>query len=464
MKSIKAVSIIFRIVSCWWEHEPGQHAVAGVLTSHKTQKMVSIILINFIFLFFSKNINAQSPDSIYLNNIKTVRLYSYGNQLGLPVIKLNSGDKVELHFDDLDADVKYYYYTYQLCNSDWMPVDINSLDYIKGFTQVRISDYRFSSIALTRYTHYRAVIPDRSSFPTKSGNYILKVFLNGDTSQIAFTKRLMVVDNKTSILAKAIQPFAPDLFQTHQRVQFTVDIKGIDAFNAAQQVKVVILKNFRWDDALKNFPPTFIRGASLEYNSENIGVFPGGKEWRWLDITDFHLQSDRVLSADYNKRSTEIYLKPDAPRDGQRYVYYQDYNGMFVSSAIRGYNPLWETDYATVYFSFVPPNGNAYTNKDIYLFGQLTNYNYTDSLKMKFNPDKGMYETHLFLKQGYYDYTYIAVDKNNPEIKNELDGNYYETENLYTILVYYRSFIDRSDELIGITTFDTRTDRPGLSF
>ena len=107
---------------------------------------------------------------------------------------------------------------------------------------------------------------------------------------------------------------------------------------------------------------------------------------------------------------------------------------MFLSSAIRGYNPLWETDYATVYFSFVPPNGVAYPDKDIYLFGQLTNYNYADSLKMIFNQDKGIYETHLLLKQGYYDYTYIAVDKNNPAIKNELDGNYYETENLYTIL------------------------------
>lgn len=430
----------------------------------KSIKIASFLLINFIFLFFTAHTIALAPDSIYVNNIRTVRLYNYGDQLSMPVIKLNSGDQLELHFDDLDADVKYYYYTYQLCNNDWTPVDINQFDYIKGFTQLRISAYRFSSIALTRYTHYQAVIPDRSGYPTRSGNYILKVYLNGDTSQIAFTKRLMVVDNRASILARVIQPFTPDLFQTHQRIQFTVDIKGIDAFNAAQQVKVVILKNFRWDDALKNFPPTFIRGTTLEYNSENIGIFPGGKEWRWLDITDFHLQSERVQNADYNKGSTEIYLKPDGPLNGQRYIYYRDYNGMFVSSAVRGYNPLWETDYATVHFYFVPPNGVAYPDKNIYLFGQLTNYNFADSLKMVFNPDKNVYETHLLLKQGYYDYTYEAVDKNNPGIRNELDGNYYETENLYTILVYYKSFTDRSDQLIGIATFDSRTDKPGLSF
>jgi Domain of unknown function (DUF5103) len=417
-----------------------------------------------LFLFYSKATTAQSPDSIYVNNIKTVRLYNSGNQLSIPVINLNSNDQVELHFDDMDADVKYYYYAFQLCNNDWIPVNLSQFDYIKGFTQIKISNYRFSSIALKRYTHYQAIIPDRSSYPTRSGNYILKVYLNGDTSQLAFTKRLMVVENKASILGRVVQPYAPEFFRTHQRVQFTVAIKGLDAFNAGQQLKVIILQNYRWDNALKNIAPTFIRGTTLEYNSESIGVFPGSKEWRWLDVTDFHLQSEKVLTANYNKSSTEVFLRPDGPREGQRYVYYRDYNGMFVSSAIRGLNPLWESDYATIHFSFAPPNGAAYTNQDIYLFGQLTNYNYTDSLKMSFNQDKGIYETHLLLKQGYYDYTYVGVDKNNSAVRSELDGNYYETENLYTILVYYRSFIDRSDELIGVATFDTRTDKPGFSF
>jgi hypothetical protein len=148
----------------------------------------------------------------------------------------------------------------------------------------------------------------------------------------------------------------------------------------------------------------------------------------------------------------------------QKYVYYRDLNGMSSIEAIRGVNPFYEGDYATVYFSFVPPNGEAYTKNDIYLFGQLTGYNFTDSLKMIFNPEHKKYETHLFMKQGYYDYTYMSVDKNNPRVYSQLDGNYYETENLYTILVYYKPFIGRADELIGVATFDSRTDQPGLSF
>jgi hypothetical protein len=132
--------------------------------------------------------------------------------------------------------------------------------------------------------------------------------------------------------------------------------------------------------------------------------------------------------------------------------------------AIRGVNPFYEGDYATVYFSFAPPNGQAYTNKNIYLFGQLTNYNYIDSLQMKFDPAKSVYETHLLLKQGYYDYTYVAVDKDNPFVRSELDGNYFETENVYTILVYYQPFIGRADELIGVYSLDSRTTQQGLGF
>ena len=426
-------------------------------------KFKQLILLQFFICAATIGL-AQVPDSIYVDYIKTVRLYNAGNQLSLPIIKLNSNDQVELHFDDMDANVKYYYYTWQLCDYNWNAVNLSPFDYIKGFTESRINTYRFSAIANTRYTHYQALLPDRNSYPIKAGNYLLTVYMDGDKSKIAFTKRVLVVDNKAVIAAQATQPFAPEFFRTHQKIQFRVDVKGLNDFNAAQNLKIVVLQNNRWDNAVKDLKPAFVRGTNVEYNSENSGIFPGMKEWRWLDLRDFRLQSDRVESADYNKLSTTIYLKPDGSRADQRYIYYRDLNGMSTIEAIRGINPFWEGDYATVNFSFVPPNNREYTNQDIFLFGQLTNYSLSDSLKMTFNPDKGIYETHLLLKQGYYDYTYLLADKNNPDIHTDLDGNYYETENSYTILVYYKSFSARTDELIGVATFNSRTDKPGFSF
>lgn len=427
----------------------------------KTNMRILLLLFlcsSFIFT------NAQYTDAVYKDNVKAVRFHVYGDQLSLPVYKLNSGDQLELNFDDLDANVKSYYYSFQLCDYDWNPVDISPFLYTKGFTQQRISNYRYSSVALTRYTHYQAIVPDRSTSLTMSGNYILKVFLDGDTSKLVFTKRMLVLEQKAALSGQVVQPFTPQLFKTHQKIQFTANINGLNTFSAAQQIKVVVLQNNRWDNSIKDIKPTFVRGNSLEYSTENSCVFPGGKEWRWLDLRSFHLQSDRVQKADYNKTSTDMYLFPDIDRSGQRYVYFKDLNGMYLIETYETINPYWQGDFATVHFNLATPDGKPYADKDIYLAGQLTNYEFSNKTKMIFNETKGVYEIAAFLKQGYYNYTYISVDKNNPAQKRDLEGDYWETENEYTILMYYKSFTDRTDQLIGIGKINSRTDKPGISF
>lgn len=422
---------------------------------------------SFIFLWFcilSFQSFSQSVEKVYMPNIQTAQLFKYGYPQGLPVYTINSGDQVQLGFDDLDGNVKSYYYTYVLCDYKWIPVNINPFDYIKGFTQNRISTYRYSSLAYTRYTHYQAILPDRNSAPTKSGNYLLKVFLDGDTSKLVFTKRMLVVDPKATITGAVVQPFTPQLFNTHQKIKFSAQINGLNSFSAAQQVKVVILQNNRWDAAQKDIPPTFVRGNTMEFNSENIAIFPGGKEWRWLDLRSFRLQSDRVARGIYNKNSTELFLKTDVDRNGQRYIYYPDLNGMYVTTTYETINPLWQGDYATVHFSLATPDNKPYPKRDVYVAGHFTGYNFSETWKMNFNDSTGRYELPAFLKQGYYNYTYITVDRDDPSIKTELEGNYWETENLYTILVYYKSFTDQAEQLIGVGELNSRNDRPGFSF
>ncbi|MGC4103950.1 type IX secretion system plug protein [Ferruginibacter sp.] len=424
------------------------------------RKQLFFLLISFITV----PAFAQLPDMVYKPNIKCVRFHMYGDQLSLPVYTLNSSDQLELNFDDLDANVKSYYYSFQLCDYNWKPVDINPFLYTKGFIQQRISTNRYSSIAFTKYTHYQAIVPDRTTTITLSGNYLLKVFLDGDTSKLAFTRRMFVLDSKAAIAAKVVQPFTPQFFNTHQKIQFNANITGLTAFSAAQQVKVVILQNNRWDNAIKDIPPTFIRGNSLEYSSESNSLFPGGKEWRWLDLRSFRLQSDRVDSAWYGKTSTDVFVKPDRDRSGERYVYFRDYDGMFVVETYETINPYWQGDFATVHFTFTTPDSKPVNGKDIYLAGQMTDYALNDKTKMQFNEAKGVYEGTAFLKQGYYSYTYISVDKNNPQSKWDMEGNYWETENSYTILMYYKGFTDRADQLIGIAKINSRSDRAGVSF
>lgn len=416
-----------------------------------------------LLCFVGNAVAAQIPDAVYVPTIKTVQLFPYGNQIAYPAMALNSTDRLELHFDDLSATVRNYAYTFQLCNADWTPALLSQFDYIKGFSQVRLTTYRVSSVAFTRYVHYQASIPDRNCVPVKAGNYILKVFRDGDTSKLLFTKRMLVIKDLASAPAQVLQPFNGQLFRTHQKLQFKVNIgEGLNVLNPQQQVKVVILQNNRWDNAVQNIRPTFVSRNTLEYNLETDAVFPAGKEWRWIDLRSFRLQSDRVANARYSTTATEIFVRPDADRSAQRFNFFRDMNGNYRIETSESINPYWQADYATVHFSFVPPGNTMLPNKDIYLFGKLNDYNLDDSAKMKYNPESGMYERSLFLKQGYYDYTYVTIDPMDRKRTAGFElteGNYWESENEYTILVYYRGLAERFDELIGITRVNSLTGR-----
>jgi hypothetical protein len=419
-----------------------------------------------LLLLISFSATAQLPDHVYKSNIKTVKLFKSGDMYSYPVIMLNSNEQLELHFDDMDADVKYYYYSFQLCNADWTPANIQLFDYIRGFTSNRITNYRHSSLAQTRYTHYQAVLPERNGAPSKAGHYLLKVFLNDDTSKLVFTKRMLIVNTKANVSAQVLQPFNTNYFQTHQRVQVNVStVPGQVNTFSPQDLKVVVLQNNIWNNASLLDRPTVFRGNYYEYSDEENTTFQSGKEWRWIDLRSLRLMSDRMTKIVDNDTTNrvDVYVKPDGERRQQLYIYYRDFNGIYTVENRDNSNALWQSDYAWVHFTYVPPGNRAYEGKSVYLFGELTNYLQDDNSKMIFNEEKGVYERALYLKQGYYNYSYVTLtDKKQPGVQalyENTEGNYWGTENSYMVLVYFRNFGARADELIGFTRINSAFQR-----
>lgn len=425
--------------------------------------MKRIVSLSMYCLFTCFATAAQIPDHIYKPSIHSVKLYKNGDIYSYPVISLNSNEQLELHFDDLDANIKTFYYSFLLCNADWSPSSLQPYDYIRGFQTTRITTYRYSSVAMTKYTHYQALLPDRSSVPTRSGNYLLKVFINNDTSQLFFTKRFLVVDNKVSIAAQMKQPFNSQLYLTDQRVQVTVNTANarINVLSP-QDIKVVVMQNYTWPTRTLIDRPGIYRGNYFEYNDDATS-FPSGREWRWIDIRSLRLRGDRVRQIVDTGKRTELFITPDGERKNQVYIYYRDINGLYTLENLDGFNPLWQSDYAYVHFTFVPPGNKAYPGKDIYLLGEMTNYATDSSSKMIFDDEKGVYEKTLFLKQGYYNYSYITLDAGKPPGNRfsfeNTEGNFTNTENNYTILVYFRPFGARADELVGFTQINSAVIR-----
>jgi hypothetical protein len=424
-------------------------------------KKIFAIILAACFLFLVSA--AQDvPDKIYVPNIHTVMLYQAGNFYGYPIINLGTVGTTELDFDDLDTYVKNYTYSYELCNADWQPVDLSPFDYIKGFTQNNITTYTVSSIAKTKYVHYQVMLPESNCMPYKSGNYLVKVFLNGNPDNVVFTKRLLIVNNIIPSAIKIEQPFNQDLYKTSQKVQFTIDVSRLTMQNPLQQLKIVVLQNYRWDNALSGMQPQFMRQNQYEYNGEQDCIFPAGKEFRFLDLRSFIFNGLRIKNIDETVVPYNITAAPDIERTQVRYLNYADRDGFYEISTTDNTNALYQGDYANVHFTFVPDGRMPYPNKNVYIIGQMTNYALDNSTQMTFNTDSGFYEKTLLLKQGYYTYTYTSRDADNAAALPDAaltDGNYWETENNYTVLVYYRSFSDRADELVGSTTVNSLTSR-----
>jgi hypothetical protein len=277
--------------------------------------------------------------------------------------------------------------------------------------------------------------------------------LNNDTSAVLFTKRFLVVDSRVSVAAQVLQPFNIQLSRTDQRVQVAVSTVNSQINTLSpQDLKIVVLQNNIWPTAATVNRPNIYRGNYYEYN-DDATAFPAGKEWRWVDLRSLRLMSDRVQKIVDTAKRTEVYVKPDGERKAQIYVYYHDLDGIYTIENSDGDNPYWQSDYGYVHFTYMPPGNQAYAGRDLYLFGELTNYTADDNSRMVFNPDKGAYEGTLLLKQGYYNYTYVSVDPKDKSANRfsiaSTEGNFDITENNYTVLVYYKAFGARADELIG---------------
>ncbi|RYZ61642.1 MAG: DUF5103 domain-containing protein, partial [Chitinophagaceae bacterium] len=267
----------------------------------------TVFLAAFFLLFWSTGAVAQTQ--VFSPTIKTVKFFRSGDQTTFPVIQLNSSDVLQLEFDDLDTRVKNYYYSFQLCNADWTPSMLTTFDYIRGFQSTRITTYRNSSLVTIPYVHYQATIPDRNSAPSRAGNYLLRVFLNNDTTQMVFTKRFVVATNLAKIGAAVQQPFNASLFRTGQKLQLAVTTDQRIKVMSPQDLKVVVLQNQNFQTALYIDRPTIWRGNYFEYSDEAITGMEAAREFRWLDMRSLRLRSDRMETLDNRKDSVHVYVK-----------------------------------------------------------------------------------------------------------------------------------------------------------
>jgi len=410
-----------------------------------------------IFLYFFTSPLLGQVDKIMNPNIQTVLIFPKGKPLALPVIGLNTQDELLIQFDDLSANYQQYYYTIELMDMHMQPVALNPFDYTRGLTQNNIRDYTISSIAQQSYYHYSFTFPTASCRPTKSGNYLMKVYRQGRPNELVFTKRFFVVEQEAPIIASIQEPFDETMSKSHQKIQLQLDVKKIQLLQP-ELLHVAVLQNTRYNDMLMSNAPSFIRGNQLEYNADRDFVFPSGKESRWLDLQNLRFKTERIAAIQQLGYGSRIILKPDQSRAMLPYFTFRDLNGQFMISNTELIRSEDQNDYAQVFFTYLPTNGQPFQEKSLYIAGALTGNALDTNALMQWNNASKQYEKWLNLKQGYYSYNYILRDNQSPNPLHDFmwtEGDHWETENSYTIFVYYRAPGSRYDQIIGYSSLNS---------
>jgi hypothetical protein len=420
------------------------------------------ILFFFIVLqFIFSGLSAADTDSLAFTNrvnndkIKTVQLFKDGWTLSYPLMKLNSTEKLLLQFDLLADQPETYYYSFIHCDKDWKKSAVYSTDYLEGFPDNQIEDFKSSFNTTVKYIHYKLTLPnERISFKL-SGNYIIIVYPFGEPDKPVLSRRFMISEERTTIMASAHRPQMTDAYNTGQQVDIKMNYTGININDPYRDIFAFILQNGHWNSAKNNIKPDFVGSNELNYNSlSKSNIFPGGNEYRYFDLKSIRYQGQFIRKIDYVGTNYHVFLYPSENREFKPYFYEKDFNGKFYIAVQEGRDMETEADYVYVYFTM--PSKYEVPGGNLYVSGALNDWNFNKNNLMAFNQEQGKYEGSMLLKQGWYNYEYIFLKNGESTAEPSVfEGNHYETENDYLILFYYRNPVDRYDRLIGSALTNT---------
>ena len=409
-------------------------------------RKISIALLLLIYSF----VEAQALQEIIPPyNIKTVSFMDNGQNV-IPVFKL--GESFELNFDDLFGNEANYYYEIIHCDYNWVPSDIPKQEYLKGLDNQRIIDYSNSFNCLQLYSHYQLNIPNQFTQLALSGNYIIKI-LNEDRD-VVFSRKFIIYEDIANVRLQVKRGRNISTIESKQNLDFSITSKSLTFQNPLQNVKVLLLQNRQFTTGIKNIAPQYTIGNELVYKYDSETQFWGGNEFRFFDNKEIRNAANNVAKISSNGAIYNSFLFTDEARANLPYSFTLDANGNFVVRNLNAANNKIEADYAWVYFSLSAPSFRL--DKDIYINGMFNNYTLTPENKMEYNEKKSVYEKALLIKQGFTNYQYVVADtKGKIDQENSIDGNFFQTENEYEIIVYYRENTQRYDRVIGFVAINS---------
>jgi len=405
---------------------------------HKINAFFSFLLVaNTLFIHAQSEVITSPPE-----NIKSIVLRPIQTNNYTPIIRL--GELFILEFDDLNVNQEEYTYEIEHFDYNWQPSGLIATEYINGYASDWIRDYEDSFNTFQPYTHYSLQIPNDNTRIKLSGNYVIKIL--NDDGEIVFSRPFIVYETKVDVGVGIHRSRDIASLTTKQNVQFVINHPNLLINNPAVEIKVSIYQNNDWNTVIKNIKPQFYRGSQLLYKYVNDISYWAGNEYLFFDTKQIRGATNNVAKVELND-IFDTYLYLDEERLHKTYTLNPDINGNFVIRTTDSDDAATEADYTWVHFAleaFEDLKGN-----DLYIYGSFNGWKLTDENKMTYNENLKSYTGKLLLKQGFYNYLYVTANKEGMVNNHAIEGSFYQTENDYSVVVYYRPMGSRYDQVIG---------------
>ncbi len=405
------------------------------------------IVIGFFILHSSLFTLHAQVQQIFDQNVRTLTLTVNDDPTLPPYLPFGGRQHLVIEWDEMSHNYKRYVYHIDHCDWDWQPTDgIFESDFLEGLNDQLIEDYEKSFNTTQIYTHYRLRIPDKQLRLRLSGNYRVRIYeedADRDEDLPVLEARFCIFENAAGIVAQLSSNTDIDFNRSHQQMTLSVGFGTLQVYDPQRELKVIVMQNRRWDSRIENLVPNVRRANGIDFTHNRQLIFPGGSEYHRFEILDVHRTATGVERIEWFEPYYHATLFAEKPVHA--YSYIEDQNGVYVLRSSDDYDDATTAEYIVVHFFLQSPRLQG---GDVYVSGWWSGQTFNPDCKMEYDDINQEYHAAILLKQGYYSYEFLQQDG----LTARTMGSFYETENEYQVLVYYRGQGARYDRLVAYNT------------
>ena len=365
--------------------------------------------------------------------LKSLQYYVNNDVTKLPVIRMDSRDKLTINFEIESLHEPAFSIKFKFCDSDWEPYDNILLEGIGENTHYNINLNRLPTTTDGAEYYYSEKYPNRDVKFNNSGKWMFFITDSYDEDIIYEWGKFYVVENIVELNTDYQKWRREGSISSNNANDRVINLKTNftipDSISPFRVDHLEIVKNFELEYPIIIQKETFSKNRGYEWDGSNNFTFyirdlEPGNEYRQINLKDKNKYDYPVTRARF---------------DGIEYSRFyslgnKDLNGGF---RLMDRNNIY-SDYLVAKFEF-KPHEKIYD--DIFIVGSFTNWEVLPWYKLQMQNDT--YFINIELKRGIYDYQYVAGTLDDETVVDidwrVFEGNYWETENVYSIFLYYKS-------------------------